>query len=236
MTRRLFRQCVLALLALTLSACAMLEQLDTARDGGADNEESRIAAGLREALRVGTERTVDRTHREDGYLANERIRIPLPEQFQSAASALRRVGLDDSLDDLELAMNRAAEQAAGEALDVFADSISRMRPADVYSVFDGGPDAATRYLRADSAEELQQRYQPVVAARLEAVQGYDHYRDIATAWNRLPLVRPLEVDLDRYVTEQALDGLFTLLAEEEQRIREDPVARTTALLRDIFGE
>lgn len=216
-----------------LTACPALEELT--REGQSGPNESRVAAGLREALRVGTERASERTGRADGYLGNELIRIPLPERLQTAGSQLRRVGLGRQVDELEVAMNRAAELAAREAGSVFADAIRRMQPADVYAVFNGGPDAATRYLRQSAEAVLKQRYQPIVADRLEGVNGYAVYQDIVARWNRLPLVEPLEFDLEDYVTERALDGIFTVLAEEEQRIRQDPVARTTQLLRDVFG-
>ena len=235
MLQGLLRTAAIAALGLSLSACVLLETQEAGDRNGADSGESRIAAGLREALRVGSERAVERTNRRDGYLGNALIRIPLPEEMRSAASGLRRAGLGRQVEELEVAMNRAAEQAAAEAVTVFGGSISRMRPADVYAVFNGGPTAATGYLRQDAEEQLRSRYRPIVAERLEAVRGYELYREVATTWNRLPLVQPLTVDLDAYVTERALDGLFTVLAEEEQRIREDPVARSTALLRDVFG-
>lgn len=226
----------LLVLILALSGCVLLPTQDGDRGTrAAGNGEDRVEAALREALRVGTGRTVSQTNRVDGYLANEAIRIALPQELQSANSRLRQLGLGRQVDALEVAMNRAAEQAAGEARAIFVNAISEMRPRDVQAVFTGGPDAATRYLRNQSESELRERYRPIVASRLNAVDGYEYYRQIAQAWNRLPLVQPLTTDLDDYVTEQALDGLFTVLAREEQRIREDPVARTTQLLRDVFG-
>lgn len=225
------------LLVLVLAGCVTLpSQQNGSRDAdAAASDDTRVSAALREALRIGTQRTVERTNRVDGYLANEAIRIALPEELLSASNRLRQLGLGRQVDELEVAMNRAAEQAAGEARAIFVDAIANMRPRDVQAVFTGGPDAATRYLRGQSEDTLRQRYEPIVASRLEAVNGYAYYQQLARAWNRLPLVEPLTVDLDRYVTEQALDGLFTVLAEEEGRIREDPVARTTDLLRDVFG-
>lgn len=225
---------VVVLFALSvLAACPAMDEL--LRDDPSGQSESRVASGLREALRLGTERASGRTGRTDGYLGNELIRIPLPEQLQSAGNRLRGLGLGRQVDELEVAMNRAAELAAREAASVFADAIRRMRPADVYAVFNGGPDAATRYLRQSSEAVLKQRYQPIVAERLERVNGYSVYQDIVSRWNRLPLVEPITSDLESYVTDLALDGLFTVLAEEEQRIRDDPAARTTQLLRDVFG-
>ncbi|MFV8836308.1 DUF4197 domain-containing protein [Aquisalimonas sp.] len=206
------------------------------RDDPAEDEgDDRVAAALRDALRVGTERTVDRTAREDGYLGNADIRIPLPEQFDSAASQLQRVGLGGQVDTLERTMNRAAEQAASEAASVFAGAIRDMRPADVHAVLNGGSDAATRYLRDQSESELRERYRPIVREQMDAAGVYRVYQPLRDGYNQLPLLPSLELDLDRYVTDQALDGLFTVLAEEEARIRADPAARTTALLRDVFG-
>lgn len=224
--------CTLAGMAL-LASCAVLDELATA--GEENDREARVAAGLREALQIGSERTANRVGRLDGYLANEMIRIGLPDSMRSAASRLRQVGLGRQVDQLEVAMNRAAEAAAEEAVGLFREAISGMQPADVMAVFRGGDDAATRYLRGQSEPRLRQRYQPIVRHHLNQVQGLDTYREIAERWNRLPMVDPLEVDLEAHVTDRALDGLFKILADEERRIRTDPVARTTALLREVFG-
>lgn len=215
-----------------LTGCAVLDELATSGEG--NDEEARIASGLREALQIGTERAANRVGRIDGYLANEMIRVGLPDSMRSAAARLRQLGLGSQVDQLEVAMNRAAEAAAEEAVGLFREAISGMRPADVMAVFRGGEDAATRYLRDQSESRLRQRYQPIVRHHLDQVQGLATYRDIAERWNRLPLVDPLEVDLEAHVTSQALDGLFQILAEEERRIRTDPAARTTQLLREVF--
>lgn len=220
------------LLVLLISGCAALDQM---RPTVPADEESRIAAGLREALVIGSERASRRTGRVDGYLGNALIRIALPREFEQAASGLRTIGLGRQVDELEVAMNRAAETAAGEAVDVFRAVIVNMRPADVYAVLNGGNDAATRYLRAHAEDNLRQRYQPIVARAMSDVRAADIYREIANRWNRLPAVEPLTLDLNEYVTDRALNGLFVILAEEEQRIRTDPVARTTQLLREVFG-
>ncbi len=218
---------------LLLAGCAVLDELTTT--GVENDREARVAAGFREALQVGSERAANRVGRIDGYLANEMIRIGLPDSMRSAAGRLRQVGLGRQVDQLEVAMNRAAEAAADEAVELFREAVSDMRPADVMAVLRGGDDAATRYLRGQSEPRLRQRYQPIVRRHLDEVQGLETYREIAERWNRLPLVDPLEVDLESHVTDRALDGLFRILAEEEKRIRTDPVARTTVLLREVFG-
>ncbi len=223
----------LVLPAFLLGGCVSLPTVaerDTAND-----DERTIASALREALQMGTRRTVERTGRVDGYLANEMIRIGLPDEIEAVATRMRQIGLGGQIDQLEVAMNRAAEEAAKEATTVFSDAIRNMRPADVYAVLNGGQHAATQYLREQSEGTLRRRYQPIVQSRLQSVNAYGHYQELVRAWNRLPLVQPLSVDLDDYVTEQALNGLFTVLAEEEQRIRTDPAARTTELLRRVFG-
>ncbi|WP_290652327.1 DUF4197 domain-containing protein [Aquisalimonas sp.] len=240
MRRQLFAILLVTLLA---SGCAgadftipgseqdgSVEQVDSA-----EQDEGRVAGALREALRVGTERTVERTAREDGYLGNARIRIELPDELQSAATRLRAAGLGSQVDELERTMNRAAESAAQEAASVFADAIRNMRPADVYAVLNGEDAAATAYLREHSESELRQRYQPVIQGHMEQTGVYRVYQPLRNTYNQLPLLGELDLDLERYVTDRALDGLFTVLAEEEARIREDPRARTSELLRDVFG-
>ncbi len=222
------------IVALALTGCALLEELPgDLRGNGTD--EARVAAALREALAVGSERASERAGRLDGYLGNAMIRIVLPHEVQRTASRLRMIGLGREVDELEVAMNRAAEAAAGEAVAVFRNVISGMRPADVFAVLNGPDDAATTYLRQQSENVLRQRYQPIVTHHLGQVRATELYVELARRYNQLPLVDPITVDLDDYVTGRALDGLFTLLAEEEQRIRNDPVARTTQLLREVFG-
>lgn len=220
------------LLAL-LQGCASIDDWPgSMADSGA---EGRIEAGLKQALEVGSQRAVDRVGRIDGYFADPGLRIPLPEAIEPAASQLRRLGLSRQLDELELAMNRAAEQAASEAVIVFTQTIRQLRPSDARAILNGDDDAATQFLRHTASPTLTRRYQPIVANALDQVQAYQHYRELAERWNRLPTGRPLDFNLEDYVTERALDGLFQALADEERRIRRDPAARTTALLREIFG-
>ncbi len=221
-------------LILFTSGCALLEELPgDLRGNGSD--EARVAAALREALIVGSERASDRAGQVDGYLGNAMIRIAMPPEVQRTTARLRMLGLGREVDELEVAMNRAAEAAAGEAVAVFRNVITGMRPADVYAVLNGPDDAATSYLRRQSESVLKRRYQPIVTHHLSQVRATELYGELARRYNQLPLVDPITVDLDDYVTGRALDGLFVLLAEEEKRIREDPIARTTQLLREVFG-
>ncbi len=197
-------------------------------------DESTVVAGLKEALRVGTERTVASTSRPDGYLGNSLIRIPLPENLDRMSSALRAIGFASQVDALEVAMNRAAEQAAGEAKTVFWDSVRAMSIADAFAILNGGETAATDYFRAETSAPLLARFQPIVREKMGAVGLYNLYNDLAGRYAQLPFVTQPALDLDEYVSSRALDGLFTVLASEETKIRQDPAARTTALLRRVF--
>lgn len=221
--------------ALLMTSCAVLDEMTRSAGPSGEPSRERVAEGLREALMVASRRASEQVSRRGGYLDNLEIRIPLPPTLQDAADQLRRFGLSGQVDELQRTMNRAAEAAAEKAVPVFADSIRSMSPSDVLAVFNGGDDAATQYLRRTAEDELRQRYRPIVADRLEQVQGLALYREVAASWNRLPGVQPLEADLETFVTDQALNGLFSVIAAEEQRIRNDPVARTTELLREVFG-
>jgi hypothetical protein len=223
---------------LGVAGCAelgvLLEPVGAPTGGPLDRET--IVAGLREALRVGSERTVERTAAIDGFLANELIRIAIPDELESMARTLRKIGFDRQLDELETAMNRAAEQAAGEAREVLWREIRDLRFEDAVQILRGGPTAATDHFQARTAEEIRERFQPIVANKMERVGLSRLYADLADRYNRLPLVSRPAIDLDEYVTDQALAGLFTVLGEEEAKIRADPLARTTELLRRVFSQ
>lgn len=207
---------------------------DAAGSGALD--EPTVVAGLKEALRVGTRNTVQTTSRVDGFLGNQLIRIVVPEQLASAASTLRQLGLGDQVEQLETGMNRAAELAAGEARDVFWNAITGMTIADAWGILHGGDSAATDYFRERTQASLQARFHPIVVQKIQEVGVSRVYGRIADAYNSLPVSGTQRlVDLDEYVTDRALAGLFTVLATEEQRIRQDPLARTTELLRRVFG-
>ncbi len=198
-------------------------------------DEQTVAAGLREALRVATERTVKSTSKLDGFLANALIRIVMPEQFEVAAKTLRAVGFGKQVDELEIGMNRAAERAAGEATEVFLNAITQMTLEDAFSILNGGDNAVTNYFRSRTEESLHERFKPIVTEKMSEIGLYKVYNGLTDYYNKLPLVTTPALDLDEYVTQHALNGLFTVLGQEEKRIRTDPLARTTDLLRRVFG-
>jgi len=227
---------------LAAPACAQLDatQLESLIDlaglgSGQPLSEQTIASGLREALSVGTERTVSETSRRDGFYGNPRLRIPLPESLTQASSAFRAIGMGSLVDDFELRINRAAERAAAEATPVFLDALRQMTIQDARSILSGNERAATDYFEARTRAPLADRFSPIVRAGVREVGLAAAYQDFLAQLKRLPLLPKPSLDLDDYVTQRALDGLFLTLAGEEAKIRRDPAARTTELLRRVFG-
>jgi hypothetical protein len=186
-------------------------------------------------LRVGTQRTVAATSRSGGFLLNQLIRIEAPEELEPMLRGLRAVGFGRQVDEFETTMNRAAERAAGEATEIFVAAITRMTIADALGILRGSETAATDYFRARTSEALIARFTPVVEQKMQEVGLYRVYRDLTRAYDALPLAKKPSLDLRAHVTDRAVAGLFTVLAQEEIRIREDPAARTTELLRKVFA-
>jgi len=227
------------LLLIALAGCAELG-VDLGRvlaqlpgQAGALDERS-IAAGLREALRVGSEQAALQTSRSDGYWGNPLLRIALPQQLEEIAGGLRRFGFARQVDEFERTLNRAAERAAGEAAPVFLAAISQLTISDALGILRGPDDAATQYLRRSSGRELEQRFSPIVGEKLRELGVVRLYEDLVRPLSTLPLGPVPSLDLRAYVTERAVDGLFVVVASEEQKIRTDPAARITELLRRVF--
>lgn len=196
---------------------------------------SEVDRGLLEALRVGAERAVGRASAAGGFLDNPRIRIRLPPAIEKVGSALRSVGLGSQVDEFETTLNRGAEKAAAKALPIFGDAIGKLTFQDVERIWKGGESAATQYFREKTQTALFDAFVPVVHAATQEVGVTRAYRALTAN----PIARlagsGTDLDLDHYVTNNALDGLFTLLADEEREIRTNPMARTTELLRKVFS-
>lgn len=212
----------------------LLEGLGGDTTGGALSTDE-IASGLREALRVGSDRVVGQVGRSDGYNTDKDIHIPLPKTLQKVQSALEMVGMSEMADDLELKLNRGAERAAPEAKEVFFQSISEMTMDDVERIYNGRKDEATRYFREKMTPELTERFTPIVNDSLSDVGAIKSYDTMMAQYQDLPLVPDVKSDITSYTVEKALDGLFFYLAKEEAKIRDNPAARTTELLQKVFS-
>lgn len=202
---------------------------------GANADERTVADGLREALRVGSERSVARVSKPGGFAKDALLRIALPKEWKKAGSALRNVGLGQPVDELEAGMNRAAETASAEATAVLWEAVRGITIQDAFAILRGPDDAATSYFRGRSETTLRSRFEPVVASAMQKVGVYQAVRNFTAPVQNLPLVSVPSLDLEAHVTQKTLDGLFRTLASEEAKIRRDPAARTTDLLRKVFG-
>ncbi len=194
-----------------------------------------ITAGIREALQIGSARAVAFTSKNNGYWGNQLLRIAMPKKLTKMADTLRSVGFGRQVDQFELAMNRAAERAAAEAKPVFWDAILKMSLPDASGILKGGDNAATDYFRRHTRTILQQRYLPIVKQKMNQVGLYQHYQQLLTLYKALPLVKKPSFNLDNYIVDKGLAGLFSTLANEEQKIRKNPAARTTELLKKVFA-
>jgi hypothetical protein len=226
---------VLGCAELGIDASAMEQVLGAAGGSSRGLDESTVASGLREALRVGTERSVARTSVAGGFLDDPLLHIALPDELDTLARGLRAVGMGSQVDALEVTMNRAAEQASGEAKAVFWQAVSSMSISDAYAILNGPENAATTYFRQRTEGTLRERFSPVVERAMQEVGLYRSYDALVARYSALSLFQSPTVELNRYVTDETLDGLFTVLAQEERRIRTDPLARSSELLRRVFG-
>jgi hypothetical protein len=194
-----------------------------------------IIAGLKEALGVGTEKAVALVSKPDGYYKNPEIRIPLPESVQKVEKLLRATGNGQKVDDFELSMNRAAEAAAPEAKSIFGDAIKQMTFDDARKILNGPDNAATLYFEEKTSSRLQETFKPIVKDAMGLVGVTRSYQDLNAKVESLPFGKSISFDLDQYVTDGSLKGLFKMLAEQEKQIRTQPAARVTDLLKKVFA-
>ncbi len=195
-----------------------------------------IGKGLQEALRVGTERVVGRLGAKDGFNADAKIHIPLPDKLKTVQSTLRKIGLSKMADDLELRLNRAAEAATPKAKKLFWDAISGMTMDDVQRIYKGPSDAATRYFQGKMTGPLKTSMRPVIDSALAKVGAIRSYDRMIGKYRDLPFVPDVKADLSNHVLDKALGGLFLYLADEEAAIRKNPAKQTTRLLKKLFGK
>jgi hypothetical protein len=242
MKRSAYALAVLALLCSVVRAQStwdkIKEQIGAARNPGnsAGLSNDKIIAGLKEALTVSTGNAVALTGRPDGFLKNAAIKILLPEKLRNAGKGLRMIGMGSQVDALEVGMNRAAEQATPKAKQIFLRAVTRMTFSDARQILTGGNTAATDYFKRQSTDELTAAFAPIVHQAMENVGVVRQYNQIMKNPMASSLAADKSFDLDHYVVGKTLDGLFYTLGQEETKIRTDPAAQTTALLKEVFGK
>jgi len=203
----------------------------TAQDSGT------VASGLKEALSVGTKNAVGLLSKKDGYFANEAVKILLPENVRRVGDALRMAGYQKEVDAFVLSMNRAAEKAAPKAADIFAGAIREMSIGDAQKILGGGNTAATEYFRSKTSAQLFEAFKPDISQSMNEVGVTKAYKAMTDRYTSIvPFAKTDALDLDKYVTDKALDGLFYMVGQEETKIRTNPAARTTELLRKVFAK
>ena len=198
--------------------------------------ESEIIAGLKQALEIGSANAVDLVSQKGGYYDNPSIKIPLPQSVQKLENIIRGAGFGSKIDAFELSMNQAAEKAAPEAKSIFWDAIKKMEITDAKKILYGSDNEATRYFKDKTSDQLLQIFKPIVAESMAKVGVTRAYQELNDQVKSIPFAGSMSFDLDQYVTDEALIGLFKMLAEEEKKIRTEPAARVTEILQKVFAK
>jgi hypothetical protein len=194
-----------------------------------------IAQGIKQALELGTSAGADRLSAKDGFFRNAAVKIIFPPEAQKVEKTLRGLGLGSLADNVVLSLNRAAEDAAKEAKPIFVSAVKQMTITDATNILLGNSNAATDYFKRVTTAQLMDKFSPIVANSLNKVNATKYWTDAAGRYNRLPLVKPVSTDLSGYVTQKAIDGMFVEIAQEELKIRGNTSARSTTLLKKVFG-
>jgi hypothetical protein len=203
------------------------------KPGGLSNDD--IVSGLKEALSVGAQKGANSLSQVDGFFANAALKILMPPEAQKVESTLRKVGLGKQVDEAILSMNRAAEDACKSAAPIFVNAIKQMSIQDALGILKGSDTAATGYLRTKTTSQLTEAFRPVIEKSLAKVDATKYWNTLMTSYNKIPFQKKINPDLSAYVTEKALSGIFYQVGEEEKSIRKDPVARTSEILKKVFG-
>lgn len=212
----------------------LLEGLGLGQQSGLS--EVKVGSGLKEALKVGTENTVNLTGRTDGFFRNQAIKILMPKTLRKLEKPLRMVGYGDQVDELVLSMNRAAERAAPFAKEIFWNAIAEMTFEDARKILAGSDTAATDYFKGTTTDKLVAAFRPVVDKSMNEVGVTRQYKKLVGRYEGIPFTKSVVFDVDQYVVKKAMDGLFYVLGQEEKKIRNNPAARVTDLLKEVFGK
>lgn len=248
MKKKLISTIALIVITITACTCQTLEQRAAAAKAAAEKalkdktgtankplSNEQVISGLKDALTVGTNNSTGIASKLDGYYKNPKLFIPFPPQAKQVKSKMDALGMKPQTDKFVMTLNRAAEEAAKNAAPVFIAAVKGMSIGDGFKILKGADNAATQFLKDKTTAELTQKFKPIVKAALDKVQITKYWNPIITKYNKIPMVQKQNPDLTAYVTEKAMAGLFLLLAEEELKIRKDPAARVTDILRTVFG-
>jgi hypothetical protein len=226
--RRFLKPLLLPLIALLFAGPALAA-------GIADLSNKDAVGGLKAALNDGSAAAIGKLGAENGFFNNAKVRIPLPESLKKVEGMMRAMGMKRQADELELAMNRAAESAVTEAKPLLVDAVKNMSIEDAKAILTGGDSAATEYFRRKTAEPLAKKFLPIVKKSTAQVGLAEKYNAIAGKGSQLGVIDASQASIEQYVTKKALDGLYTMIADEEKALRQDPVGATSSLVQKVFG-
>ncbi len=234
MKRTLF---VLLLLACGCSSSQITQAINEANkvmEGQPAPTTDQVAAGLKEALVKGISTGAENLSQTNGYFNNPQIKIPFPPDIRKVEDRLRQIGMGKEVDRFVETLNHGAENAAKEAKPIFINAIEQMTFDDAWGILKGQQDAATQYLKRTTTPQLKAKFRPVIQNALNQVEATRYYGDIVSTYNKIPFVEKINPDLNEYATDLAMQGLFIMIAQEEKKIRENPLERTTDLLKRVF--
>lgn len=235
--------CILLFLFIIASATTILadnnlldqvKNLQVSVQNNGKPDPQKTAAGLKEALEIGTKNAVDITGQVDGYFKNQAIKILVPKKLRDAEKIMRDLGQGAKVDEFILTMNRAAEKAAPAAKNIFWDAIKQMTFQDAMKILNGDETAATEYFREKTYQKLEASFEPPVTNAMNEVGVTRSYKELTDKMKTIPMIKVETEDIDKYVVNRALEGLFYMLGQEEKKIRKDPAARVTQLLQEVF--
>jgi hypothetical protein len=208
--------------------------INSALGGGLSNED--VIKGVREALKVGSQNAGDKASKLDGFYKNNLIKIPFPKEATQMKTTLVQLGMKTQVDAFEKQLNRAAEDAAKKAAPIFVNAVTKMTINDGLSILRGKDDEATQFLKKSTSTELSTQFKPIIKTSLQKVQITKYWNPLFSKYNKIPFVNKVNPNLDEYVTEKAIEGMFKLVAEEELKIRKDPSARVSDILKKVFAK
>jgi len=226
MTRPILRSSILGVLAI-VSTAVLAASLD-------DFTQGEMARGLKDSLRQGAAAAIDKLGKENGFLGDPRVHIPLPDTLKKSEKLLRTFGMGKQADELVVSMNRAAEKAVPQARDLMVDAVQKMTLQDAQQIVKGGDDAATKYFRTNTQEELRKRFLPIVTEVTSKVGLAQRYDKLAESAQRMHLLDKNQASVEEFVTQKSLDGLFLMMADEEKKIRANPVQAATSIAKRLF--
>jgi hypothetical protein len=218
-----------------LVICSLLILVYAQPGSGAPSQHT-LVAGFKQALSIGAEKAVQTVSKPDGYFGNQAIKIMLPGSMQKVADILGKIGMQQQVDDFVLSMNRAAEKAAPQAAAILGDAIKDMSIEDAQAIYSGGDTAATEFFKSKTSAKIFSAFEPIIASSMQEVGTTALFNTLMAKYNDMPFVPKVSVDIEQHVTTKAADGLFAMVGEEEKKIRTNPAARTTDLLKSVFGQ